>query len=221
MRITAKQLRAARAILSISQEEFAKRAKTAKQTIVKVESDTAGVKQATLKKIITAYELAGIEFIDDGIREKNNIIELYNHYGFSRFLDDVYETSLQFGTTDNPTPVYLCNVVHANWIKWMGLDRWEAHTKRMTLIRHLIDVKIIVKEGDNHFPAIAYSQYKWVKEDQFNTRSFYSYHNKLAFLNFHENSAKITIMRQSEFADGFRTLFLNTWDHVAFNPVKA
>lgn len=220
MRITAKQLRAARAMLSLSQEEFARRAKTAKQTIVKVESDSEGVKQGTLEKIVTTYELAGIEFTEGGVKEKSNIVELYDHDGFSMFLDDVYETSVQFGTPDHPTPVYLCNVVHANWIKWMGADKWEAHTRRMTLDRERIDVRIIVQEGDTHFPAIAYSQYKWVKEEQFNARSFYSYHDKLAFLNFREDSAKITIMRQADFADGFRTLFLNTWEHVAFDPTQ-
>ncbi|MEM1282270.1 MAG: helix-turn-helix transcriptional regulator [Chlamydiota bacterium] len=221
MRITAKQLRAARAMLGLSQVEFANRSGTAKQTIVKVESDTETVKQGTLDKIISTYELEGIEFTAHGVEEKNNITILHDHEGFSMFLDDVYETSLRFGTSESPTPVYLCNVVHANWIKWMGPEKWEAHTKRMIQDQDVMDVRIIVREGDYDFPAQAYSQYKWVKEEQFNERSFYSYHDKLAFLSFREDSAKITVMRQADFAESFQTLFLNTWNHVAVDPKRS
>lgn len=218
MRISADQLRAARAILGMSQEEFGRRAKIAKQTIVRVESDPESVKQGTLAKIVTAYELAGIEFVTGGAKKTSNIIELYNHEGFAVFLDDVFETILAHGTPENPTQVFLSNVVHANWTTWMGEKRWKAHTDRMTHHKDIMDVRIIVKQGDKHFPASDYSQYKWVSGSQFNARSFYSYHDKLAFLNFKKNSVKITVMRQPEFAEGFRTLFLNTWEHVAIDP---
>ncbi|MEL6720789.1 MAG: hypothetical protein AAFP82_18950 [Bacteroidota bacterium] len=94
------------------------------------------------------------------------------------------------------------------------------HTQRMIASKERMDVKILVKENDWNFPAHAYAQYKWITENQFNDRSFYSYHDKLAFLNFQPDGVNITIMRQVEFAEGYRTLFHNTWEYVAKSPPR-
>ena len=85
----------------------------------------------------------------------------------------------------------------------------------MTKDKNIMDVRIITKEGDYNKPASDYAQYKWMPEEKFNDRSFCSYHDKLAFLNFTENDIEISIMRQSQFADGYRSLFLIAWDHFA------
>lgn len=201
-----------------SQAELAMRAGVSKDTIVNVENDGYRPKLDTVAKIIEVYELAGLAFANGGVVEASNIITLHDHEGFSSFLDDVYNTAINFGTTETPLPIFLSNVVHENWLKWMGPERWAAHADRMCQSRTLMDVRILVKEGDWNFPARAYSQYKWVREEQFNDRSFYSYHDRLAFLNFQPKHAEITIMRKPEFAEGYRTLFLSTWDHVATVP---
>jgi hypothetical protein len=100
----------------------------------------------------------------------------------------------------------------------MGKDKWELHTQRMTEKKHLMDVRILVKEGDTHFPAAGYSRYKWIPATLFNDKSFYSYHDKLAFLNFKADDVQITIIQQAEFAEGYRNLFRATWERVAIDP---
>jgi len=202
-----------------SQVELAKRAGVSKDTIVNVENDEYRPKLDTVAKIIGVYELAGLAFTNGGITEANNILTLYDHDGFSAFLDDVYHTAMTYGTLERPLQIFLSNVVHKNWIKWMGPQKWTAHAERMFKNRDIMDVRILVQEGDWNFPAKNYSQYKWVTEEQFNDRSFYSYHDRLAFLNFQPERAEITIMRKPEFAEGYRTLFLSTWNHVALDPV--
>ena len=82
-------------------------------------------------------------------------------------------------------------------------------------------MRIIVQEGDWNFPAKSYSQYKWFPEASFNDKSFYSYHDKLAFLNFKEDDVEIVIMRQPEFAEGYRTMFRICWDNFATAPTEA
>lgn len=218
MTVTYKQLRAARGLTMWTQIDLAERTGLSLHTIKNLENNKGKTKQDTINKIITAYQLAGIEFVKGGVVEASTLIFMNGHQGFSDFLDDVYTTAKTYGTFENPTQVFLSNVVHENWIKWMGPEKWKNHTERMTRDKSLMDVRIIVKENDWNFPAAAYSQYKWVKEDQFNDRSFYSYHDKLAFLNFREDDVEITIMRQPEFAEGYRTLFLNTWHYVAQIP---
>lgn len=201
-----------------SQAELAKRAGVSKDTIVNVENDEYRPKLDTIVKIVRVYEVAGLAFSNGGIAEASNILTLHDHEGFSTFLDDVYHTAIAYATVDKPLQIFLSNVVHQNWTKWMGPEKWAEHVRRMIQSKALIDVRILVKEGDWNFPAKDYSEYKWVTEEQFNDRSFYSYHDRLAFLNFQPDRAEITIMRKPEFAEGYRTLFLSTWNHVAIHP---
>ena len=220
--ISAKQALLARTMLDMSQQDVAHTLGWAHQTLSKIENGTVNPPASRLKELQDFYENKGVEFLDgDGVRRRQVFLRrLSGQEGFSAFLDDVYATAIEHGTPDKPTEVFLSNVKHQNWITWMGKDRWKNHTDRMTKHKDVMDVRIIVKENDWHFPAGAYSQYKWFPENLFNDKSFYSYHDKLAFLNFKENDAEIVIMKQAEFAEGYRTLFRIAWDHVAITPKK-
>ncbi len=218
--LTIEQIRAARALLDWSQSDLADHADLSQTGIARIENGTNKPNSKTVEKIMGAFDHAGIEFIDTtGVKKKSGEVKIYRgHKGFSFFLDDVYETAVKYGTKENPTEVFLSNVVHENWIKWMGADKWKNHTDRMTKNKDVMDVRILVQEGDANFPASEYSQYKWVSKDLFNDQSFYSYHNKLAFLNFKDDDVQIMIMEQAEFAAGYRNLFRVAWDHVARIP---
>lgn len=75
MKVTADQIRAARALLNLKQDELAKRARVSIATIRRVES--AGymtlVASGTMDEIRHALEDAGIEFIEDGIRTRQRL----------------------------------------------------------------------------------------------------------------------------------------------------
>ncbi len=202
-------------MLDWTQRDLAEKAGVAESTIRNIEKNNTTVQNETLNKITNAFRLEGIEFISGGVRETETIVTLEGSQGFSNFLDDVYNTAIRYGTPENPCQVFLNNVVHANWVRWMGQEKWSEHTHRMTKDKDLMDVRIIVVEGDYNFPAAAYSKYKWVPQDQFRDKAFYSYHDKLAFLDFRDDNVYITIMRNKDFAEGYRTLFLTTWEHGA------
>ena len=218
--ITVEQIRAARALLDWSQADLAARSGLSQTGVARIENGTNKPNSKTLAKIQTAFDAADIEFIDTtGVKKRRGEVKVYRgHKGFSFFLDDVYETAIQNGTKESPVEIFLSNVVHENWVKWMGPDKWKNHTDRMTKDQDIMDVRIIVKHGDTNFPASDYSQYKWFPEELFNAQSFYSYHNKLAFLNFQDDDVFITIMKQADFAEGYRNMFRVIWNNVAQDP---
>ncbi len=214
------QCRAARALLDWNQPDLAAKCGIHVQTISGFEQGLTTPSQKTLQTIASVFEEGGIEFFDgDGIRRRvSEITQLSGEEGFSKFLDDVYNTCMEHGTKDKKAEVFLSNVMHRNWIKWMGEDRWQNHVRRMTEGKDVMHVRILVREGDEEFPAKDYAQYKWFPKPLFNDKSFYSYHDRLAFLNFQNGNVDILIMRQKEFAAGYRNLFRAVWDYVAKNP---
>ncbi len=220
MSITTAQIRGARGILNWSQQDLAQRTGISATSIGSIENGQTTPRESTLATIRKTLENGGIEFIGlEGVRVQSNYTQtLKGADGFSAFLDDVYQTAILNGTEAKPTQVFLSNVVHENWTKWMGPERWANHTRRMTENKNIMDVRIIVKEGDWNFPAKAYSQYKWFPKEKFNDKSFYSYHDRLAFINFKDDDVEIIIIRQPAFAEGYRTLFLIAWDHFATTP---
>lgn len=217
---TIEQIRAARALLGWSQSDLADYADLSQTGIARIENGTNQPNSRTLEKITTAFDKNDIEFIgNSGVKKRTGEVQvLRGENAMSDFLDDVYSTAVKTGTKDNPCHVFLSNVVHQNWVESMGPDRWKNHTDRMIRDQDLMDVRIIIKEGDNNFPASAYSEYKWISEEFFNEKSFYSYADKLAFLNFKEDKTEIFLMKQHDFAKGYRDLFLIAWNTIAKNP---
>jgi hypothetical protein len=70
--ITSEQIRAARALLRIEQDELARRARVSATTIRRIEAvDGIGqVSEITVGTVMHALEEAGAEFIDDGVRRR-------------------------------------------------------------------------------------------------------------------------------------------------------
>jgi hypothetical protein len=70
--ITSEQIRAARALLRIEQDELARRARVSATTIRRIEAvDGIGqVSEITVGNVRHVLEEAGAEFIDDGVRRR-------------------------------------------------------------------------------------------------------------------------------------------------------
>ena len=63
--ITSEQCRAARGLLAWSQQELAERARLGVVTVHQLEAGVSEPRRATLEVIRRAFEIAGIEFIDE------------------------------------------------------------------------------------------------------------------------------------------------------------
>src|SRR5258708_27206605 len=70
--ITSEQIRAARALLRIAQDDLARRAHVSTTTIRRIEAENgaARVAAATVDEIRKALEAEGAEFIADGVRRR-------------------------------------------------------------------------------------------------------------------------------------------------------
>jgi transcriptional regulator with XRE-family HTH domain len=70
--ITSEQVRAARALLRIEQDDLARRAHISAATIRRLEAFNGiqRVSPGTVKEVQRALEEAGVEFIDDGVRRR-------------------------------------------------------------------------------------------------------------------------------------------------------
>ena len=217
---TIEQIRAARALLGWSQHDLADKAGLSQTGIARIENGTNKPNSKTIEKITNSFDAADVEFLgSSGVRKRTGEVRiLRGENAMSDFLDDVYETAIKYGTKETPCEVFLSNVVHQNWVNAMGPNRWQNHTDRMTKDKDVMDVRIIIKDGDHNFPASDYAKYKWIPEEYFNDKSFYSYHNKLAFLNFKEGEQEIFVMNQADFARGYRDLFLIAWNSTAEDP---
>lgn len=131
--ITTAQIRGARGVLNWSQGDLSERTGITATSIGEHRKRIDPAAQLNPANYQKAFEDAGIEFLAmEGIRFRTNYIQnLRGRDGFSDFLDDVYKTAITHGTKEIPTKIYLSNVVHENWIKWMGKDKWNNHTERM------------------------------------------------------------------------------------------
>jgi transcriptional regulator with XRE-family HTH domain len=80
--ISAEQIRAARALMRIEQDELARRARVSATTVRRIEA--AGgldrVSEATVGNIRRALEEAGAEFIDNGVRRRRSTRDAETRY---------------------------------------------------------------------------------------------------------------------------------------------
>ncbi len=212
---TIEQIRAARALIGWSQGDLADRSGLSQTGIARIENGSNQPNSNTLERIVNAFDSMNIEFIgDSGVKKRTGRIRvLKGQKGFREFMDDVYETSKKHGGE-----ICVFNVDERNWIKWMGKDRYDAHSKRMRELPNPVNMKIIVEEGDNFFIASKFAEYRWFPREEFNSQSFYSYGNKFALIRFSEDDVIVQILNQPEFTQGFKVLFDIAWKHKAKKP---
>lgn len=216
MEINAQQLRSARAYLDVSRNEVAAATGVGVQTLADLENGkTDSPRISTLETLRLYYETKGVEFTEDGgIRPRKVFVEQYQGAeGFRRFMDDVYDVA-----KDQGGEICLHNAKPGNWLKWLGPE-WNAmHTNRMVDIGKL---NFKITAGHDDYQMIGkHAEYRWLPREMWNDQSFYAYGDRIALLNFEEDSVHIVVMHNRKFADGFRKLFNVAWNNVTVIPPK-
>ena len=213
--ITPTQMRAARAMLDVSQGHVADHLGIAANTLSKIESGQSDVSVSRNTDIQKFYEREGIAFTEnDGVKWSREEITIYDgHDEFFKFVDDVYETVKVSGGE-----LCLFNSKPGNWVKILGQEKYDMHAKRMHDLGDKITVKITSRKGDTNFISKSFAEHRWVPEELFNNKSFYVYGDKIAFMNYGEDDSRVLVLTHEEFAKGFRILFNIAWDNVATKP---
>ena len=108
MTLTAEQIRAARAMLRMEQTQLAERSGVSVETIKRLEGAKGPLKAQyeTLRNIQTAFEFAGIEFIDDekrpGVRLAEDRTAAFLGAMTEQFAD-TFRSCLEFDLRRNPS----------------------------------------------------------------------------------------------------------------------
>ena len=179
--ISAKQLRAARAHLDMSQDEVAEGAGLTKYTLSNIERGATEGSTRSLEVLQQFYESHDLEFTDnDGIKAiKSDVRRYEGAAGLNAFMLEVVET-----LEKNPCTYCVSNVDENNWLKWQGVEQATKMRDRIAAIPG-IRAHILVKEGDDFEFATGYSEYRALPADMFyDNTSFYMYADKLALIRF-------------------------------------
>lgn len=206
------QIRAARALLDWSQSDLADHAGLSQTGIARIENGTNQPNSRTLEKILGAFENADIEFIDDtGVRKKSGEVKtLRGVEGLKTFMNEIYHYACNTGGE-----FCLHNADPDNWHKWLGQDWFNMHAERMADIGDKISFKITCGEGMTTLISSSFAEYRWFPKDKFSDQSIYAFGDVLAFVTFGNDQVLVNILRNKDFADGFKVLFNVAWDNVA------
>lgn len=213
--ISSAQCRAARALLDWSQPVLAEKCGLHVQTISNFEKEAKTPSKRTLETIARTFHIEGIVLLeDDGVQRKaNRVVTYFGEEGFKSFMDDLYESARTAGGE-----ICLFNAKPSNWIKWLE-DFWlEKHVVRMEKILHKIDYKIIIKQNDYNFISNRFAEYRWIPDKIWHEHSFYTYGDKVAFLNFEGNNVEIYVIRQKKLTQTMRFFFNMMWEQFTIIP---
>ncbi len=210
------QMRAARAILDMSQGVVAEQIGIAANTLSKIESGQADPPASRIQDIQNFYEMNGIEFVDgDGAKKKTAVIQtLEGQEGYWRFYDDVYNTVKNVGGE-----ILVSNVDEREFTKWLG-DKSTSQRSRMKVLsqEHKFQSKILVKEGDRNLTVPEYAEYRWTPKDRFSEIPFYVYGNKLAIILFEKDNVSIHIIENEKIKNAYKKQFDVIWDQAIHIP---
>ncbi|MDD3181333.1 MAG: hypothetical protein PHD48_00780 [Alphaproteobacteria bacterium] len=203
--INHEQIRAARAILDWSTNELAKITGLTVNGINKIERGHVGAHKASLDKIQSVFEEAGLEFLPgSGVRRRDRIVETYEGEGVNqRLLDDIYST-----LKDTGGEVLIANVDESKTVDHLTKQTIEQHLDRLKKAN--ITERLLVRKGDVNFLAPP-EFYHAIPEEYFSPYQFYVYGQKLALMS-RTPMPKVIIINDGRFVDCVKKLFNYVWE---------
>lgn len=215
--ITGRQIRAARALLDISQDELANAAGLTKQGISKIEDGSVQPREGTITDIIRVFRDRGIEFTsDEGVKRKSDSVTKFEGFeDFKFFMDQVYQEARQAYSRDGTKPICICNLDNSLFRKHMK-DYYSVHMERMQRIDGL-KIRTLASEVDDHLGAEpSYLIYRFLRELKAVVAPFYVFGDKFALIDFDvQNSPKILMIDSPSLAHSYRDQFDIMWKNAS------
>ena len=203
--ITQEQIVAARAFLKWTQSDLAEKSGVHINSIKKAESD-ASIKESTLKLILKAFETYGIEFINEGVRKKQDQFTLYEgDDGITAFYNDVATTAETIG---GEFLVYC--VRQEELIRNLGeYTIINSYRKRMSATDKM-NMLVLKGEQDSHDHKEAYIKLRSLPEDpKYSSLFYFVYGDKFALFT---PEPKIMVMNHPQFTQQFSRQFYRYWE---------
>lgn len=212
--MTPTQMRAARALLDVSQTEVAENIGITTKTLSNAESERSVISSQNHEKLKSFYEQRGVEFTDfNGVREKptGNII-FKGQEGFREFYDLLYQTAKTAGGE-----IILYNGVSHLVMDALGADKVEEQKTRMEKIANNYRYRVIVEEGDNTFFGADYCEYKWLPREHFNDSTLFVFGSYFAVVDF-SSEVEVLVIDNQKVADSQKLFFSQVWENMAVEP---
>lgn len=206
--ITRHQIAAARTFLEWTQEDLSINSGVPLGTIKVIESGQSNnPRQNTLAPILKTFELHGIEFVDGGLRKKNDLATmLEGEDGIRLLYDDMAKTAQVEGGVFHTYVVGQADIIaHVQ-----GTEALNTYRKRMNEISG-VHVQMLRSVSDPVYAEQQFLSVKYLPDNQhYPSLIFFLYGNKLALIT-KPDTIKIMIIHQEEFTELFRKLFEQYW----------
>ncbi len=209
MYITRAQIKAATALLELSQSKLCEKVGISVGRMSPYWSGAGNLSADNMNKIVKFLQSQGIEFIgEEGIRKvKKHVTEHTGRIGFRNIVDEVYETARDFGDD-----ICIMHVGAGRFKDWLGDDWWEMHAERMTKIKDNFRLRVLHAENDtNRKIARNFGEYKCLPENKMTDRSIYVYSSKVCLI-YKEDPIKLRLIDDRDFSMLLRNLFDIAWD---------
>ncbi|MDX2027884.1 MAG: helix-turn-helix transcriptional regulator [Alphaproteobacteria bacterium] len=210
--ISIEQIRAARALLDLNQQELAKLAGISMRTLNTLERAVVAPRTETLRAIQAVLEARGIEFLPDhGIKlrsERLDVIKIEGPHSVEKFLEDITDQLKEKGGE------VLFNGIDER--KFSNIDSSIMDNYFRRCHKAGITERLLMREGDYFFAGHP-SFYRWASSSIFAKVLHIVYGDSTSFL-FWEPAPKLVIMRNPSVAATFRDQFNITWKSATVPP---
>jgi len=203
--ITAEQLRAARALLGLTQEELSQKAGLSKTALNNFERGAVTPRPETLNQLRDALERSGIEFMGQtgvnlaGDPFKAQILE--GDAAFKLIFEDVFETLK--GTGRN----LLVSGLDENRFLDQDKEYFLGVIERQ--LQNGIGSKLLICEGDTNLVE-PLEHYRWVPKRIFHQVPYFIYANKYAIILW-GTPLRVVLIENVSIANSFRKQFNENW----------
>lgn len=211
--IVGRQIRAARALLDMSQDDLATAAGLTPQAIRKIENGGVQPREGTIADITRAFDERGVEFIaDEGVKIKSDTIaKLEGYENFKFFMDEIYNAATQTYSRDGSKPICICDLDNSLFRKHLK-DYYFVHVERLKKLDGL-KIKCLSAEVDReHVPDATYLSYRYLKELKTVATPFYVFGDSFALIDFNtQNPPRILLVHSKLLASSYRDQFEVMW----------
>lgn len=204
--IEPRQIRAARALLSWSQDDLSNASGIARSSIKNIENDITTARKDTIYHIQSALENCGIEFLpNSGVRIKQSNIEVFD--GIERFNDF---TEIVYQYVEEVGGDICISVSDERLFNKYRKDTEKYRTQMKALVdKRRVRVRILAEQSE--FNSI-FAEMRRPKSHSVAPTSFYAFGQNLALISFlHKKAPYIILIRDTPFADAFRQSFNIVW----------
>ncbi len=212
--ITGRQIRAARALLGISQEGLATAAGLTKQGVSKIEDGSVQPREGTVNDIARVFNDRGIEFTEnEGVRIRPEGVEIFEGKDrFEDFYDFMYEHLSQNGGD-------VCLSIYDETFLVKNRKDPEIHRERMRCLVKRGNVTFRTLATKSEFATNNYMELKWLPNQNPVSTGFYAFGECLALMSFVDPlSPYVIVIKSGQMATAYREGFTIAWENAQKPP---